>query len=124
MPLYWTIDSRRRTVDVVAEGGVSIVDAMDFFDAIDGAGALSYKKLLNGTRGRAAMTPDEIQAIAVRLRAMRAGIVGALAIVATDQQAALLGLVLGNSAGDRPLQVFDDVKPARRWLEAQPSRHS
>jgi hypothetical protein len=36
MALYWTIDSRRRTVDVVADGEVSMTDAMAFFDAVEG----------------------------------------------------------------------------------------
>ena len=37
MPLYWTIDSRKRTVDVVADGEVSMADAMAFFEAVEGA---------------------------------------------------------------------------------------
>ena len=68
MALYWTIDSRKRTVDVVADGDVSMADAMAFFDAVEGANALSYSKLLDGTRARAAMTPDDVLSIIVRIR--------------------------------------------------------
>ena len=125
MTLHWTIDSRRRTVEVVAEGDVSMADAMTFFDAVEGAEALTYSKLLDGTRARAAMTPDDLLSIIVRIRGLHAfGTMGALAVVATAEQAQRIARLLGTAAvADRPMKVFDDVKLARRWLEAQPSRH-
>ena len=122
MPIYWTIDSRKRTVDVVAEGEVSMADAMAFFDAVEGADALPYSKLLDGTRACAAMTPEDLLSIIVRIRGLHAlGTMGALAVVATAEQAQRIARLLGAAAvADRPMKVFDDVKPARRWLEAQP----
>jgi hypothetical protein len=42
MPLYWTIDSELKTVDIVAEDDVTLTDAMAFFDAIEKAAALPY----------------------------------------------------------------------------------
>ena len=72
MALCWTIDSRKRTVDVVADGDVSMADAMRFFDAVEGANALSYSKLLHGTRARAAMAPDDVLSIIVRIRGLHA----------------------------------------------------
>jgi hypothetical protein len=124
MALYWTIDSRRRTVDVVADGEVSMTDAMAFFDAVEGANALAYSKLLDGTRLRAAMTSDDVLSIIVRVRGLHAlGPMGALAIVATAEQAERVARLLGAAAvADRPMKVFDDVKQARRWIEAQPPR--
>jgi hypothetical protein len=125
MALYWTIDSRRRTVEVVAEGDVSMADAMAFFDTVEGAEALTYSKLLDGTRARAAMTPDEMMSIIVRIRGLHAlGTMGALAVVATAEQAQRIARLLGAAAvADRPMKVFEDVKLARRWLEAQLPRH-
>ncbi len=125
MALYWTIDSRRCTVEVVAEGDVSVADAMAFFDAVEGAKALNYSKLLDGTRARAAMTPDEMLAIIVRIRGLHAlGTMGALAVAATPEQAQRIARLLGAAAvADRPMKVFEDVKLARRWLEAQSPRH-
>ncbi len=121
MALYWTIDSRRRTVEVVAEGDISMADAMGFFDAVEGAEALSYSKLLDGTAARAAMTPDEMLSIVVRIRGLHAlGNMGPLAVVATAEQAERIARLLGAAAvADRPMKVFEDVKQARRWLEAQ-----
>jgi hypothetical protein len=126
MALYWTIDSRRRTVELVAEGEVSMADAMTFFDAVEGAEALPYGKLLDGTRARAAMTPDDMLSIIVRIRGLHAlGTMGPLAVVATAEQAQRIARLLGAAAvADRPMKVFEDVKLARRWLEAQPSRNS
>ena len=72
MPLYWTIDSRRRAIELVADGEVSMADAMAFFDAVEGAEALAYSKLLDGTRARPSMTPDDLLSIVVRIRALHA----------------------------------------------------
>src|SRR5262245_58805831 len=60
MPLHWTIDSRRRTIDIVAIGVVSAIDAMAFFDAIEGADALPYSKLIDGTQARPAMSAEDL----------------------------------------------------------------
>jgi len=124
MAIYWTIDSRRRSVELMADGDVSMADAMAFFDAVEGANALSYSKLLDGTRARVAMTPDDVLSIVVRIRALHAlGTMGALAVVATAEQAQRIARLLGAAAvADRPMKLFDDVKQARRWLEAQPPR--
>ena len=124
MTLYWTIDSRKRTVEVVADGDVSMADAMAFFDAVEGANALSYSKLLDGAGGRAAMSPDDVLAIIVRIRGLHAlGTMGVLAVVATAEQAQRIARLLGAAAvADRPIKLFDDVKLARRWLEGQPSQ--
>ena len=122
MPLHWTIDSRRRTIDIVAEGAVSVADAMAFFDAIEGAEALAYSKLLDGTRAQPSISGEEMLAIAVRIRAHHAmSAVGALAVVANPDQTEQFARVLGALAvADRPLKVFEELRLARRWLEAQP----
>ena len=71
------------------------------------------------------MTPDDVLSIIVRIRGLHAlGTMGALAVVATAEQAQRIARLLGAAAvADRPMKVFDAVKLARRWLEAQPSRH-
>ena len=126
MALNWTIDSRLRTVDIIADGEVSAVDAMAFFDAIEGAAALPYNKLLDCTHGSSAMTPEDLMSIVARIRAQHGlSVMGALAVVATPEQARLLARLLGAAAvADRPLKVFEELRPARRWLGAQPQRQS
>jgi hypothetical protein len=89
-----------------------------------GANALPYSKLLDGPRARATMTPDDVLSIIVRIRGLHAlGTMGALAVVATAEQAERIARLLGAAAvADRPMKVFDDVRQARRWIEAQPPR--
>lgn len=103
---------------------MSMVDAMAFFDAVEGANALACSKLLDGTHARAAMTPDDVLSIVVRIRGLHAlGTMRTPAIVATAGQAERIARLLGAAAvADRPMKAFDDVKLARRWLEAQPPR--
>ena len=121
MPLHWTIDSQLRTVDIVAEDEVTVADAMAFFDAIEEAEALPYNKLFDGRRGRAAMTAEELMAIVVRIRSQHGlSTMGALAVVASPEQAHHIARILGAAAvADRPLKVFDELRTARRWFEAQ-----
>lgn len=121
MPLNWTIDSQTRTVDVVAQDEVTVANAMAFFDAIEGAGALPYKTLIDGSRGRAMMSDEDLMALVVRIRQQhQLSIIGPLAIVLSPEQAHQLARVLGAAAvADRPMKVFDELRPARRWLEAQ-----
>jgi hypothetical protein len=68
MPIYWTIDSRHQFVVVTAEGDVSRADADDYLDAIEGGGALAYRKLYDARAGNVVMNHDEMMEIAVRLR--------------------------------------------------------
>ena len=121
MSLRWTIDDTNRTVDIVAEGAVTLADAMAFFDDMERAKALPYNKLLDGPRGYAAMADEELMAIAARMRDLHSqGVMGALAIVITREQSHRLARLLGAAAvADRPIKVFDDVRQARRWRDAQ-----
>ena len=53
MPLYWIIDSRTELISAVAEGDVSIGDAMTFLRALSGAKVIGYRKLFESpTRAR------------------------------------------------------------------------
>jgi hypothetical protein len=121
MPLNWTIDSQRRIVDVVAQDEVVVTDVMAFFDAIEDAAALPYKTLIDGSRGRATMSNEDMMALVVRIRQQhRLSMMGPLAIVVSPEQAQQFARVLGAAAvADRPMKVFDELRPARRWLEAQ-----
>lgn len=121
MPLYWAFDSNLRTVDVAAEGDVTLADALAFFDATETAATLAYKQLIDGSRGRAAMTAEELMTIVARIRSQHdMSAMGALAVVVTREQAHQFARLLGAAAvADRPLKVFDDLRSARRWLDAQ-----
>jgi hypothetical protein len=120
MTLYWVIDSRERLVTGVAEGGVRRDEVEAYLDAIAGAGAGTYRKLFDGGRGEPEMSPDDIMALAVRMRGMQQlGLTGPLAIIMPrdkyDQFARMLGIL---AVPDRPMEFFSDRDAARAWLDS------
>jgi hypothetical protein len=119
MPLYWTIDSRERLMTATADGGVR-KDEMDaYLDAIEGAGAGTYRKLFDGSVGEPLMDADDIMALAVRMRGMQQlGQAGPLAIVMPREKYETFARMLGILAvPDRPMRFFTDAAAARAWLD-------
>ena len=121
MPIYWTIDSRAELVFAVAEGDVSLADAMAFLRTLSGAGVTHYRKLFDGRAGRSVMSAQELLVIIAEIRSHHGlGKVGALAIIANPEQTEPFARVLGALAlADRPMRLFDSPARARNWLEAQ-----
>ena len=118
MPIYWTIDSRERLVDIRAEGSISLADCLEFLQVLEGAQSLPYRKLLDARLALLEMTREEAMQVVVLARAIHErGPVGPLAIVTTKdrviQSTQLLGAV---AAADRPLRLFTSERQARRWL--------
>ena len=121
MPLYWIIDSRAKLVSAVAEGEVTLADAMAFLRTVAGAEVSGYRKLFDGRAGTSAMTAQELLVITAEIRSHHSlGKVGALAIVAHPEQTEPFARVLGALAlADRPMRLFDNPTRARNWLDAQ-----
>jgi hypothetical protein len=119
MPLYWTIDSKARLFTGVAEGNVSLNDAIDLLEAMAGAKAMAYRKLFDGRAATPNMTPDELLSLCASIRAYHdRGMMGALAIVATAEQTMLFARLLGALASaKRPIRVFENPRQARNWIE-------
>lgn len=123
MPLHWTVDSKERLVIVIAEGDVTRAEVEDYITVMNGAGTLSYRKLYDGSLGDTAMTADDMLAIGVQIRARHATVsmLGPLAIVVPPAKSELVSRVLGIlAAADRPMRVFSEFEPARRWIESLP----
>jgi hypothetical protein len=120
MPLHWTIDSRERLVVAVVDGEVTRAEIQTYLDALVGAKALPYRKLFDASRGDTAMGPEEMMALGAMFRSFHArGEVGPLAIVVPDDKIELVSRVLGIlAAADRPMRVFRETEPARRWIES------
>jgi hypothetical protein len=119
MPLYWTIDSRERLVTATTDGGVRREEMDAYLDAIEGAGAGTYRKLFDGSVGEALMDADAIMGLAVRMRAMQQlGLAGPLAIVMPREKYDTFARMLGILAvPDRPMRFFTDAAAARVWLD-------
>ena len=128
MTLHWVIDSHRRLIVVTAEGPVSRAEIDGLLDAVTGAKALGYCKLVDATAGTFAMNALEVLAIGARVRSLHAGSVGAVAIVlpnrlprddepadATTLVARLIGIL---ASANRPLRLFKSATSAKRWLDS------
>ena len=122
MSLHWTIDPQQRLVTAVADGDVTRAEFEAFLDAMRNAGAYSYRKLFDGLRGDTQMGPEELLALGARMRASHEeGPIGALAAVISDDKAELVARVLGILAtAKRPMRVFRQITPARRWINRLP----
>ena len=125
MALHWFIDSRKRLIVVTAEGPVSRADIDGLLDAVIGAKALPYRKLVDVTAGRFAMGAVDLLAIGARVRSLHAGSVGAAAIILpsrltdddSDEAPTLVARLIGILASARrPLRMFKSVPAAKRWL--------
>jgi hypothetical protein len=123
MPLYWTIDSKAQMVTTVAEGDVSLSEAIAYMEVLSGAKAMPYRKLFDGREGTSSMSANEMLAICVKIRSyQQEGPMGAMAVIATAEQTVAFARVLGALAvAQRPIKVFDNPRPAQLWIEAQAS---
>jgi len=121
VPLYWTIDSKKRLFTGVGEGEVSLADAMSLLEALAGAGALSYRKLFDGRAVQSTMSGDELLALCAKIRTYHdQGPIGAVAMVGTPEQTVRFARLLGALASaDRPMKVFTSLRQARNWLDQQ-----
>jgi len=123
MPLHWEVDLQQRLVTVVAEGDVTRAEVEAYLDAIGQAGLYGYSKLFDGKRAATHMTSEEILALGAHMRALHGEghPMGALAAVVPDGQLEAVSRVLGMlAAAERPMRVFRQVGPARKWLQSLP----
>jgi hypothetical protein len=125
--LHWFIDSRKRLIVLTVEGPITRGEIDDMLDAVIGAKALGYRKLVDARMGKLALGAVDLLAIGARVRSLHAGSVGAAAIVlpggmpADDEPedaptlvARLIGIL---ASAKRPLRLFKGVGAARRWLD-------
>lgn len=110
--------TKNRRVTVVADGRVTQADVEKCLNAVSGAGALNYGKLVDCRRIELAMNHEEILATGFRIREHHGGPVGPLAIVIPAAPPASFNRLLGFfAAADRPMRVFVGRLRAERWLD-------
>jgi hypothetical protein len=124
MPLHWTVDSKERLVSTIADGCITREEAESYIASVNGAGTHTYRKLFDGSRGDTRMTAEDMLALGVQIRKLQAvgdGKSGPMAVVVPPDKAELLSRLLGILAtADRPMRVFSESEPARRWIESLP----
>lgn len=119
MPLHWTAQSNPPLVTIVAEGDVTKADVEEVFAFLVRADLLRWRKLFDARNGQGSLTPEDVEAIGVRIReATRTQDVGPLAFVMPTgvekpELRRMLGLV---AAAPRPMRLFRRIAPARRWI--------
>ena len=99
-------------------GRATLAELEEYVQAVTGAGATAYAKIYDGTASEGGLDRAEMLALAARFREFHDQPLGPLAIVmspaARERLLPMLGVL---AAGDRPLQFFDSVASARRWLK-------
>jgi hypothetical protein len=122
MSLHWIVESRPRLVTVIAEGDVGKTDMEAYFALIVGANAVEWRKLFDARNGRMALSDPEVNELGVRIRCASATReVGPLAFVMPAIQTPELLRLLGFlAAAKRPMKVFHEIGPARKWIARLP----
>ena len=122
MPIHFTIDHKARHVEAKFDGHLVLKDVEDFCDAVVGADALPYRKLIDGRTATGTYTDADVMALGGRLSAYATlGNRGALALVpAPDTSLELADRLLNLGKEGRPAKAFLSIDAARKWLAAQP----
>ena len=122
MPIHFTIDHKTRHVEAKFDGNLVQKDVEDFTDAVVGAGALPYRKLIDGRTATGTYTDADVMALGARMAAYaELGQRGALALVpAPDTSLELADRLLNLGKDGRPAKAFLSLDEARKWLAAQP----
>ncbi len=118
MSLHWTVHSNSKLVTVVAEGDVTRADIEAYLAMVTGGGLVEWRKLFDARKGRGAFTVEEVEGIGVRIReAAAVGTVGPIAFVVPEVETPALRRFLGFlAAARRPMRLFREIEPARRWI--------
>jgi hypothetical protein len=122
MPIHFTIDHKARHVEAKFDGHLVLKDVEDFCDAVVGADALPYRKLIDGRTATGTYNDDDVMALGARLAAYATlGKRGALALVTPpDTSLELSDRLLNLGKDGRPAKAFLSIDDARKWLAAQP----
>jgi hypothetical protein len=122
MPIQFTIDHKARHVEAKFDGELVLKDLEDFADAVVGAGALPYRKLIDGRTAYGTYTDADVMALGARLSAYATmGKRGPLALIpASEKYVELADRLLNLGKDGRPAKAFLSIDEARQWLAAQP----
>ena len=118
MPLHWTVESRPQLVSVVAEGDVVLSDVEAYLEMVSAANLSDWRKLIDARTARPAFTVPDVNILGVRVRAADAvRPIGPLAFVTPEAVTPELSRLLGFlAAAKRPMRIFHQLAPARRWI--------
>lgn len=121
MPIRWTISHEKRQVVAATTGVVTLKDVEDYLDALVVAEAMPYAKLFDASDVEPQASDHDVMMLGARMRAYVETLPGGpLAFVVTTQVAReFVDRYLNLTAASRPVNIFQTVGEARRWLDAQ-----
>lgn len=122
MPLHWTVESRLKLITVVADGDVSRSDVDAYLAMSKGADVIGWRKLIDARASRSFLTRQDVNEVGVHIRSVdSARDVGPLAFVMPKAESPELARLLGFlAAAKRPMRVFNELAPARKWILTVP----
>lgn len=118
MPLHWSVESRFHLVTVIAEGDVTYGDVESYLAMVNRADIVHWRKLFDARAGRPVFSLQNVNDLGVRIRTADAvRVVGPLAFVMPEIETPELGRLLGFlAAAKRPMRLFHQLAPARKWI--------
>lgn len=121
MPVRWTIDRSKELVEVVLIGETTQDDATRFFDAIEAAGAVPYRKLFDARAAVAKLDTAIMAAVSKRISGYQNP--GPIAIVLPEGGPieGYAKLFLIGVDADARARFFATEPEARAWLDSKTS---
>lgn len=118
MPIVWGVDHAARLVSMKAAGELDRTSIDDCLDGLVAAATLSYRKVLDMTQGRLALSSEDMAAIGVRIRTHEArGPMGSVAVIVdSDELYDQIRRFESFVGAHRALKIFRDAETAYAWL--------
>lgn len=121
MPIQMEVFHPDRLVLGVGRGDVTMVEYGKFLADIIQAGLIHYRKIIDVTQASSTtMNTDAFLAFDASLRASGNDRRGPLAIVAGRDRGGVAQAFREMTSQGRPVEVFQSIHDARRWLATQP----
>ena len=118
MALHWIIESEFQLVTVVVRGEFTRSDVQSYLAMISRANIVEWCKLFDVRKGQAKFSCQDVNELGVRIReGASLRVVGPLAFVMPEVETPELIRLLGFlAAAKRPMRLFHEIAPARRWI--------
>jgi CheY-like chemotaxis protein len=122
--LRLVVDHGKPLVQVEASGRVVASEVFEHINQLELENALAYPKLIDARRMQVGFSAEEVMQFAAAISGLGAvELLGPLAVVATsDEATAMARRYIHLSASQRPARLFNSLKKAEKWLDAQRPR--
>jgi hypothetical protein len=117
MPIYLDISHTDRIAVIVIQGMATNRDIVELAQRFIDSGVWGYRKIVDVSMGEWSIDGEALRAVAALLRASAKDAVrGPLAFVIDRTRGAAARKFVEMTGGERPIQIFDNIHDARRWL--------